>query len=324
LKKIISPGPIPESWDPEALFLKAQRYAQRMTEEDSESWEYAFWSSLSLELLARAVLSNVSPALLADTKNDWNSLYHSLGFTPTESKFSPKSISITEVLERVSRLFPEFNHEVKSFCVLHTGRRNAELHSGETTFDGVPGSSWQPRFFQACQALLASMGLGLDDFVGNDEAEVARKLIAAATDDSAKAVRGEVEAHKEAWLAKGDDERSALAASARVWAIREAGHRVKCPACESVALVAGEPISVPVQRLENDQIIETQQYLPSNFQCIACSLKILGLSRLSAVHLGDRYTKTRTYDAAEYYAPQDDYAGYDDDNNEYYSSTTGR
>jgi hypothetical protein len=41
------------------------------------------------------------------------------------------------------------------------------------------------------------------------------------------------------------------------------------------------------------------------------SLKILGLSRLGAVNLGDRYTKTQTYDAAEYYAPQDDYAGYE-------------
>jgi hypothetical protein len=95
-----------------------------------------------------------------------------------------------------------------------------------------------------------------------------------------------------------------------------AGHRVVCPACQSVALVNGEPISVPNQKLEDDQIVETQQHLPSNFQCIACSLKILGLSRLSAVNLGDRYTKTETYDAAEYYAPQDDYAGYDDDNNE--------
>jgi hypothetical protein len=316
LKKIISPGPIPAAWDPEALFLKAQRYAQRMAEEDSGSWEYALWSSLSLELLARAALSNVSPALLADTDKNWSSLYHSLGFNPTEPKFSPKSIPITDVLRRLTSILPEFNQEFESFCVLHTGRRNAELHSGETTFDGVRGSSWQPRFFQACEALLASMGLRLDDFVGVDEAEVASKLIAAAADDSAKAVRGDVEAHRKVWLAKGDDERSTLTASARVWATRQAGHRVVCPACQSVALVNGEPISVPNQKLEDDQIVETQQHLPSNFQCIACSLKILGLSRLSAVNLGDRYTKTETYDAAEYYAPQDDYAGYDDDNNE--------
>jgi hypothetical protein len=224
----------------------------------------------------------------------------------------------------LSSIFPGFNQELESFCVLHTGRRNAELHSGETKFDGVLGSSWQPRFFQACEALLVAMGLTLDDFVSDDEVKVARKLIAAAADDSAKAVRGDVEAHKKVWLAKNDEERSALAASARVWATKEAGHRVLCPACQSVALVIGEPISVPNKILEDDQIVETQQYLPNIFQCIACSLKISGLSRLSVVNLGDRYTKTTFYDAAEYYAPKDEYEGYDDDNNEYYSSSTGR
>jgi hypothetical protein len=34
------------------------------------------------------------------------------------------------------------------------------------------------------------------------------------------------------------------------------------------------------------------------------------------VGLSDRYKKTQVYDAAEYYAPEDDYSGYEDDNNE--------
>ena len=37
---------------------------------------------------------------------------------------------------------------------------------------------------------------------------------------------------------------------------------------------------------------------------------------LAVAGLADRYTKTQTYDPAEYYAPTDDYAGYEDDNNE--------
>lgn len=52
------------------------------------------------------------------------------------------------------------------------------------------------------------------------------------------------------------------------------------------------------------------------FQCVACGLKIHGLSRISVVGLGDRYIKTQTYDASEYYAPEDSYEGYEDDNNE--------
>lgn len=319
MKQTIKPGPTPENWNAEALFLKAQRYAERMAESDSNGWEQALWSSLSLELLARAALSNVSPALLADNDKNWTSLFHALGFEPTEKKFAPKSISVTEVFKRLTAIFPgSFIQEHESFCVLHTGRRNSELHSGEAVFDGISSSSWQPRFYAACKALLATMGLTLADFVDGSEADVAERLIAAAADQSAKAVQADVEAHRKVWFAMGDNERASLTESAVVWAARHDGHRVKCPACESVALVQGEAIVPAVMKLnaEESLIIETQDCLPSQFECVACRLKILGLSRLTSIGLGDRFKKTDTYDAAEYYAPEDDYHGYEDDNNE--------
>jgi len=316
LKKTIIPDQTPTTHDPNALFIKAQRYVQQMDALDSDNWEYAFWSSLALELLARAALANVSPALLAESDKNWSNLYHSLGFKPIEEKFSPKSIAISEVLRRLSSILPEFTKELESFGVQHTGRRNAELHSGEPAFDGIKGSKWQPRFYQTCEVLLASMGMALKDFVGNDEAEVAKKLIEAAADDSAKVVNGEVAAHKKVWLAKTEPDRDILQKQAVVWATRQMGHRVECPACDSQALLSGEPVSAPNQRLNDDEIIETQEYLPVQFECIACGLTISGLSRLSAVGLGDRYKKKQTYDAAEYYAPEDEWADFEDDNNE--------
>ena len=143
-----------------------------------------------------------------------------------------------------------------------------------------------------------------------------KKLISAAADNSAKAVKGEVDAHKKVWLAKSEKERAAHNSSATLWATRQAGHRVGCPACSSKALLVGEPVSAPVQRLHEGLITETQEYLPNQFECIACGLKIAGLSRLTVVGLGDRYKKTEVYDAAQYYAPEDDYVGYEEDNNE--------
>ncbi|MER9242635.1 hypothetical protein [Mesorhizobium sp. M0633] len=77
-----------------------------------------------------------------------------------------------------------------------------------------------------------------------------------------------------------------------------------------------EPVTAPTQKLEDGEITETQEYLPNRFECIACGLKINSFSRLAAVGLGERYKKTQVYDAAEYYAPQDNYEGYEDDNNE--------
>lgn len=305
------------NWDPAALYAKALRYVQHLGELNSDDWEYALWSSFSLEFLARAALANVTPALLAETDKSWSSLYSALGFPPTEEKFAPKSVAISEVFKRLSAILPTFTKEYENFGIQHTGRRNAELHSGEASFEGIKGASWQPRFYQTCQVLLASMGITLEDFFGEHESKVASQLMMAAADESAKTVRGDVEAHKRVWLTKEQTERNTLAAQAALWSSRQAGHRVECPACASQALVVGDPVAAPLRKLNADLITETQEYLPNRFECIACALKIGGLSRLAVMGLADRYKKTQVYDAAEYYAPDDSYAGYEDDNNEY-------
>lgn len=247
MKKTVKPDLTPSSWNPEALYTKSQRYVQNMAAVDSETWEYALWSSLSLEFAARAALANVSPALLADTDRSWASLFHALGFTPTEEKFAPKSIAINEVIKRLTAILPTFNKEHENFGILHTGRRNTELHSGELAFDGIKGSVWQPRFYETCEILLASMGKTLVDFVGRVEAKVAKKLIAAGADDSAKSVKGEIEAHKKVWLAKSKADRTNRTSQAALWATRGQEHRVECPACASSALVAGEPVKAPTK-----------------------------------------------------------------------------
>ena len=122
MKKTMTPAATPTTYDPDALYLKAERYFQHMNALDSDDWEYALWSSLSLEFLARAALANVSPALLAETDKSWSSLYHALGFTPTEKKFAPKSIAISEVLKRLSAILADFAKEHENFGIQHTGR----------------------------------------------------------------------------------------------------------------------------------------------------------------------------------------------------------
>ncbi|SDM56827.1 hypothetical protein [Maricaulis salignorans] len=316
MKQTIKSGATPAAFDPNALYTKALRYIQNMDNHDSDEWEYALWSSLALEFLARAALGNVSPPLLAEPDKSGSNLHFALGFASLEEKFSPKSIAISEVFRRLSAILPEFVKEHEAFGIVHTGKRNAELHSGELAFDGVKGSSWQPRFYQTCEILLASMGFSLEDFVGSDEADVAKQLIAAAADNGAKAVNGDVAAHSKVWQAKPESEQKTLAAQAMIWASRQIGHRVDCPACGSTALVQGEPVSAPSQKLEDDVIIESQEYLPTQFECIACGLRIIGLSKLAVVALSDRYKKTQKYNLSEIYAPLDDYSMFEEDNNE--------
>jgi hypothetical protein len=308
------PTKTPGTWDADALLTKAQRYAEAMLEVERDDWRFALWSSFALEFLARAALADYNPALLADPK-DWNNIYSAVGFTPTAKKFIPKSIGIAEVIERLTAIVP-LDSELAGFCLQHTTRRNAELHSGDAAFEGVKHSSWLPLFYKACKVLLADMANDLSILLGDEEAETAEKMIATLADDAAKAVNGTIHAHKVVWEKKEQAERDKLTAQATLWATRQAGHRVKCPACASDALISGDPISVPQKAIKGDVITESQEHLPSKFECIACGMKIAGLSQLNAAGLGDLYKQTLSYDAAEYYAPQDDMHDYEPDNNE--------
>jgi hypothetical protein len=126
-----------------------------------------------------------------------------------------------------------------------------------------------------------------------------------------------IAAHKTVWESKDTNERTKLTTQASTWATRQAGHRVVCPACGNDALLTGTPIAAPFRKLDGDLIIETQEYLPSRFECVACQLKISGLSQLNACGLGSTFKATFSFDAADYYAQEDQYSGYEDDNNEY-------
>jgi hypothetical protein len=41
--------------------------------------------------------------------------------------------------------------------------------------------------------------------------------------------------------------------------------------------------------------------LPSSFECVACNLKISGISKLSACGLGDAFTATSTFSASKFF-----------------------
>lgn len=317
MKQVVKPGAVPEAWSADALFAKAIRYAEKMIGCPSDGWDHALWSGLSLELLARAALSNLSPALLADAQSQkGSSLSDALGFPPFEAKFYPRSIGITVVLTRLRILLPDFDTELEGFCATHVGRRNDELHSGLMPYDGVHGSRWHGQYYRAVSVLLASMGYTLEEFIGKEQADIAAKEIAAAADEAAKAVLDDVSARKRVWDAKDKADQRMLTTQSIAWATKSVGHRVTCPACGSDALVVGEPIGTPKQMLKDDTITERQEHLPHWFECVACGLKIVGLSRLQVIELGDRYTKTSVYEAADYYAPDDQFADFEDDNNE--------
>jgi hypothetical protein len=139
-------SPRVESWSKEAFLSKAIRYAEEMRSHQHDDWRFGFWSSLMVELLARASLANVSPALLADTK-DWQNLFFALGHKPKGSKFTPRSIDTKTVLTRLTSVIEGFTSELQEFCILHLERRNEELHAGSTPFENPNSSAWLAQFY---------------------------------------------------------------------------------------------------------------------------------------------------------------------------------
>ena len=312
----MTPQEVPHGWSAEALLNKSQLYAEVMLSYPHGDWKFTLWSTLSLELLARAALSNFSPTLLADSKGSWHNLLYSLGNQPKAKNFTPKSIDISEVFGRLQELIQDFTPELESFCRGHLSKRNEELHSGNTPFVAVNETSWLPTYYRACAVLLESMKDDLGRFLGSTEAPVAEAMIEAAKDESAKSIKEAINAHKLVWDNNSSEDKESFALQSLTWATRQDGHRGSCPACECVAMLSGSPIAPPSRTITEDEVTETQEYLPSRFECVACGLKITGLSRLSVAGLGDTYNATFTYGVDELFVPEDYYPDYEPDFNE--------
>ena len=110
-------------WSSDALFAKAQLYAEAMTENADSDWQFGLWSALTLEMLVRAVVAARSPALIADNQ-DWNNILYGLGIQPKKPKFIPKSAAIADLVVRAEELVPDFTREHSNFCISHFARRN--------------------------------------------------------------------------------------------------------------------------------------------------------------------------------------------------------
>jgi hypothetical protein len=310
-------------WSEDALFSKALVYVQKMEQHSADDWEYGFWSSLSLEFLCRAAVAHVSPTLLADRK-DWRNTHYALGNATMSKKFLPKSAQTTEVLDILTQLVTGFP-ESTDFCTEHSGRRNAELHSGDLEFKDLATGNWLPKYYAACKTLLTSMGKTLNELF--KDAATAEQLIAASKDAAAKAVERDIAAHIALWNEKNVDDKTISSSQSQVWASSEKGHRVQCPACKNAGLLRGAPRGTVTTKVKDDEIIQKQTVIPASFECIACGLRIAGLSKLVACRLGNAFTETSTSSAADFFGlyTEDDMEqaraniqdfGFEDDNNE--------
>lgn len=294
-----------ESWSFHGLLAKATWNLQRTHEQPANCPLKLMFSQLSLELMLRASLSNVSPCLLVESSNDsWMNLYVALGNKPLNTKFQPRSIPLKSVLKRIQVIHPKVYSEVGEFCLNHSEQRNSELHSGPSTLNDIKESSWLPSFYIAVRTLLSTMGVNISNVLDNEDVESSNKLVLGFRDKSAEQTIAIVDQKKQEWESKDDVEKESAKFVAEQWAIKQTGRQTDCPACSCVGLLSGEAIGIPKKLIEDRSVIETFESSPTRFECKACELMIVGLSNLLQVGLGERFITMRTYNVSDYYKLQ--------------------
>ncbi|HEY4340277.1 MAG TPA: hypothetical protein VGM97_10065, partial [Steroidobacteraceae bacterium] len=117
-------------------------------------------------------------------------------------------------------------------------------------------------YYAVCDILLKNIGESLETLFGTETAKQAVEDIAALRDETAKSVKGTINAHKTIWNEKTEEERTTATAQAITASLRHYGHRVKCPSCDSTALIQGKAAGEPKRTVDDDGISERQVMKP--------------------------------------------------------------
>jgi len=146
------------NWSYEALLDKAVVNAKRAFEgENRESELFAFWATLSLEFLGRAVLAKIHPSLLADPQTPESVLYACGVSSPKQAK----SVAAKTVFLRCKIIVPGFSEADFGLCMMLMDRRNEELHSGIPGFEDLNLERWLADYYRIVKKLLGHLGLDL-------------------------------------------------------------------------------------------------------------------------------------------------------------------
>jgi hypothetical protein len=289
---------------PEALLGKSKTYiARALAAKDTKDLsEYQLWASLALELLGKWALAEVHPCLIADPQGV--SLFAAAGVSVGTDI---RTITAKTVFERLGHLSKHFDKKTEENCLGMSLKRNAELHSGEVPFASVLLVSWEGRFWHTAAVILDIHSQTIETWLGADQAQAPRELMANYTHAIQEAAKIRVEKAAERFAELKKLEREALRARAKALdpfdmrrsfkMFAEKVWTAACPACKSNSFLAGvcygEELS---DHDENDPYEEhvDVSYVAEEFYCPACSLHFGSREEIEAAGIDVEYTETET------------------------------
>jgi hypothetical protein len=285
-------------WEKSRVFIRRAIAARDAGEFDG----FCFWCALSLEVLGKAALASIHPALIADPQ-DPGSLFLACGKPMTSN---PKTILAKTVFARLQMVSAEFGQTETDFCARMMQRRNAELHSGALPFHGLRPDSWASKFWQVSRLILQVAGRRLEDWVGPAEAARATDLINRAATVREQMVHVRIEAARA--LFEDSHPTAALKNQIRRLALHGQlvsqagfGHLVgdkifpqTCPACGCDGKVSAEKVGESEPDWEGADlgsgvVLVKVSYAPLAFRCGVCILKLDGQDQLVHADLAAQF-----------------------------------
>ena len=289
-------------WDSKQLWMKAKTYAERANQVSHDDPHFPFWSSLSLELLARAALTKIHPVLNADPREPVNILY-GCGFTVPGQ---PKSLPAHSVFLRLEITIPEFTKAQREVCEFLSLLRNQELHTAALPFVNLKESKWLPRYYETCKILCSSLKKTLDELLGEEIAATAETLITTLAKHTESAVKKRIADHAKTFTSKSKSDRSKLIRESRIALLRRkpASEHEPCPACKTKGILLGDLIKELAPEYVDDRLFIGQEFLATQFTCLACGLTLRNAGEVSIAGIEPRFTDTRETSLHELYEPE--------------------
>lgn len=290
-------------WSYNSLSKKATVLVRKGLEhENPTSFEVPFWCILSLELLARATLSKINPALLADPK-EGNNILFACGYPKDKS---PISIPAKTVYHRCTEICPKFTQDEYNRCMIWLNHRNTELHTGALPLSSLKTSEWMPEFFRIVKILLDFNNETLENFVGLNNIDSVNKMIQATIKNKKNEVAQYIKNAQQQFDAldievKLNRIKNGKENLHKDWYARRRGQEIKCPSCQGSALISGELIRSTTPKDDNGDFIQEDVMLPVKLQCYCCSLLLDGHEYLHAIGMGNQYTIKDYLDPKDYY-----------------------
>jgi len=276
---------------------------------DNDTEEYQLWASLALELLGKAALAKVHPALVPDPLH-----YQSL-FAACGRQLSPdiKTITAKTLFERLRHIDKSFDSRHQKFCEQMAIRRNSELHSGESPFSGMSAEAWEREYWGAVATVVSMQDETLESWLGSENSKTPAKIIEQGEEALQWVVKHRVRRCKEDFEKTYQDPKRREAVIEESKTLRwndltwEGSSRHECPACRSSGFVGGtmwqeEVVATEPASYETDEHGDKHFYSPmetvektysiEGFECPACKLHLYGTKEISAADMPEDFTET--------------------------------